>query len=69
MGIFVYCDESNFFSVAIVAVVTKIEVPVKLLCVWTVPPPRGRYPFAVMELGDILALIIYVVMVQQFVVE
>jgi len=46
--------------VTMVTVATKIETPVKLLVVETAPPLKGWYAFAMLELGDILALVVYV---------
>lgn len=68
-GLCVYDAASVFASDAMVTVATSIEAPVKLLFAGTAPPPPGRYPFAVLGLGDILAPGVFIGMLRQFDVE
>ena len=68
-GLFLYDALSVFKSDAMVTVATKIEAPVKLLFAGASAPTDGRYPFAVLGLGDIAVPGAFLAMLRQFDIE
>jgi len=68
-GLFLYDALSVFKSDAMVTVATKIEAPVKLLFAGNSVPTLGKYPFAVLGLGDIVIPGVFLAMLRQFDIE